>query len=101
MGRSSTLSVVNGILVLGVLLVAAGSPRASGEVLVLSPRWLGFPSAFAVVSNADGVVVAANATDSAAIGQSPDPHFADKLYQAGALLVLRAPRFAACIAGTR
>lgn len=89
------------MLVLGVLLVAAGGPRASGNVLVFSPRWLGFPSAFAVVSKAEGIIVAANAADSVAIGQSSDPRFTDKLYRAGALLVWRAPGFTSCIAASR
>ena len=101
MSRSSALSWINGVLVLGVLLVAAGRPRASDELLVLSPRWLGFPSAFGIVSKADGTIVAANAADSVAIGRSPDPHFADKLYRAGALLVWRAPGFTSCIAASR
>lgn len=83
--------------VLGVLLFAGGHPQTPGEFLVLSPQWLGFPSAFTLVSEADGVVVAANAADSVAIGQSADPGFAGKLYQAGALLVWRAPSFASCM----
>lgn len=101
MRRSRTLLFVNGILVLAVLLAAAANPRVPGEFLVLSPRSLGFPSAFGIVATADGIVVAANAADSVAIGRSTDPRFADKLYQAGALLVWKAPGFASCIAGYR
>lgn len=88
------------MLVLGVLLLAAGHPQTPGEVIVLSPHWLGFPSAFGVIAEADGIIVAANDADSAAIGLSSDPHFADKLYQAGALLVWRAPTFASCATAT-
>lgn len=89
--------LVNGLLVLGVLLSVASSPRTSDQLLVLSPGWLGFPSAFVVISQANGAVVASNEADSVAIGQSTDPGFADKLYQSGALLVWRAPTFASCM----
>ncbi len=87
---------INAAVIGGVMLAASLNGPPSGKVIVVSPRWLGFPGAFAAIANAGGAIVKLGGTEAFAIGFSGDPAFVSRLYRAGALAVLDAPDLAEC-----
>lgn len=87
---------LNGILIGGIMLAASLNVAASGKVLVISPRWLGFPGAFAAIAKADGSILSEGNSDAVAVGFSDDPAFVSRLYRFGALFVFSAPNAAGC-----
>ncbi|MGE0022579.1 MAG: hypothetical protein AB7S70_02985 [Hyphomicrobium sp.] len=93
--RDGCKIALNATAVVAVLLAAATHPAAGGDVLVISPPWLGHPDALAVIAAADGRIVGGAATNAIAVGRSDDPAFVSRLYGSGALLVWNA-RFAGC-----
>jgi len=93
--RDGCKIALNAMAVAAVLLAAATHPAEGGDVLVISPPWLGHPNALAVIAAADGWIVAGTTASAFAVGRSEDPAFVSRLYGSGALLVWSA-RFVGC-----
>jgi hypothetical protein len=94
--RAGGKIAVNAALVGAVVLAAALSGASNGSVTVVSPRWLGFPSAFVVIANAGGAIISEGSTEAIASGYSEDPEFTARLHREGALFVFNSPGIPGC-----
>jgi hypothetical protein len=74
------------------LLLLAAWPSGGGAVAVFTTR----DNPLSIVAKADGRIVSGGISDYSVIAVSDDPQFVDKLYAAGAFLVLAAYPGAAC-----
>jgi hypothetical protein len=74
-----------------VILFASLNGDANGEAVVITPKWLGFSGALAVIARADGAIVTADRSGTDAVGYSEDRAFVARPYKEGALLAFNAP----------
>jgi hypothetical protein len=89
--------VLNGLLIVGVLLLATATPPARGAVAVFAAPWS--TGAADIVAAAGGKLVAAGRWPWIILAISEDGDFVPRLYRAGAFLVTD-PKFAiGCRAG--
>jgi hypothetical protein len=94
--RDRWMIASNAALIGSVMLFASLNGAANGEAVVIAPKWLGFPGAFAVIARADGAIVNADRFETVAVGYSEDKAFVARLYKEGALLAFNAPNPAGC-----
>lgn len=83
----------NLMIVTGALLAMAAAPSGAGPFAVLAAT----DAAVAVVAAADGQVLAGGRFDRMVIAKSTHADFSDRLYRAGAWLVLPALSMDACL----
>jgi hypothetical protein len=93
--RPATIVSLNAALVLAAVTVVAAAPRP-GPVLVLTSPGSTAASSAAVVLRAGGRFVASTGRDWILLAEGDDPGFVDRLYGAGALLVLDGHAFRGC-----
>ncbi len=83
----------NLLVVTGALLAMAAAPKGAGPFAVLAAD----DAAIAVVAAADGQVLAGGRFDRMVIAKSTHTDFSDRLYRAGAWLVLPALSMESCL----
>jgi hypothetical protein len=77
--------VLNALLILGVLLLAAAAPPAHGAVAVFAAPWS--DGAATIVAEAGGRLVAGGRWPWIILAVADDGEFVSRLYRAGAILV--------------
>lgn len=77
-----------------VPLAATLAPRAGEPVVVVAP--FAAASAIGVMARADGRLLAASRLDALVIADSENPEFIDRLYKAGAWLVISGRLLTGC-----
>jgi hypothetical protein len=95
------LLVATVLAVVSVLAMAAlqARPRSGAQVAAVFSPWTSGQAAFARIAQADGLVVRRGFIDAIVVVQSDDPGLIDRLYAAGAWLVVDPAAFGGCLVG--
>lgn len=89
------------LAIIGGLGAVAFEPPERGAVAIFVAPWASGPDPIEIIAAADGRYMRRGMADWVVIATSDEPHFADRLYEAGAWLVANPLVAAACIAKRR
>jgi hypothetical protein len=82
-------------VVAGIAIVPTGS-----RVVVIAPPWSGPERVISIIAHAGGTLVDGGRSPWLAVAEGSSPDFINRLFSAGALLILDGRLAAACIKGT-
>lgn len=86
------------LTIIGIIATAGLTATARGHVAVLAPPWVDFHGAATIVAAADGMIIDAGPLGNIVIATATTPHFVERLYAAGAWLVLDQDSLSGCLA---
>ena len=84
------------LVVAGIAVVPTGS-----RVVVVAPPWSDPERVISIIAEAGGTLVDGGRSPWLAVAEGSSPDFANRLFTAGALLILDGRLAAACIKGTK
>jgi hypothetical protein len=82
-----------------IVVVAIAAVPTGSRVVVVAPPWSKPDRVISIIADAGGTLVNGGRTSWLAVADSPSPDFVNRLFAAGALLILDGRLAAACLGG--
>ncbi len=94
--KAFTKSLLFGLVIITMSVLIAFVPRQNQSIAVIVPPWSESDHIIKVISKAGGVIKTQDQNGWVAISQNDNPDIVNRLYKAGAVLVIDASVVSAC-----